>query len=507
MKNEPTVEIAQLDADEYEQLREAMVAAYPNWGGNYWKRSTLERLINTFPEGQLAVYMNGKIVGCALSIIVDYDKFGDNHTYEQITGSYTFETHSKKGSVLYGIEVFVHPEARGLHLGRRLYDARKELAEKFNLRSIIFGGRIPNYHKYADQMTPKEYIQKVKYKEIYDPVLSFQISNDFHVRKVLKNYLPEDTESAEYGTLMEWINIYYDPQQLNLRQNSTVRLGLVQWQMRPYRSSEELNEQLDYFAEVVSGYKCDFMLLPELFNAPLMSEYNSATESDAIRAISKHTEPIRKKLSDLAVKFNVNIIGGSMPEMRDEHLYNIGYLLRRDGTYESYEKIHITPNELKYWGMKGGDKVQVFDTDCGRIGILICYDVEFPELARIMAMQDMEILFVPFLTDTQNAYSRVRNCAQARAIENECYVAIAGSIGNLPKVKNMDIQYAQSMVFTPCDFPFPSNGVKGEATTNTEMVLIVDVDLDLLKEIHEFGSVRTKKDRRTDLYDIKLLEK
>jgi predicted amidohydrolase len=133
--------------------------------------------------------------------------------------------------------------------------------------------------------------------------------------------------------------------------------------------------------------------------------------------------------------------------------------------------------------------------------------VEFPELARLMAMQDMEILFVPFLTDTQNAYSRVRNCAQARAIENECYVAIAGSIGNLPKVKNMDIQYAQSMVFTPCDFPFPSNGVKGEATTNTEMVLIVDVDLDLLKEIHEFGSVRTKKDRRTDLYDVRLMEK
>jgi predicted amidohydrolase len=107
------------------------------------------------------------------------------------------------------------------------------------------------------------------------------------------------------------------------------------------------------------------------------------------------------------------------------------------------------------------------------------------------------------LTDTQNAYTRVKHCAQARAIENECYVAIAGCVGNLPKVNNMDIQYAQSAVFTPSDFAFPSNGIKAEATPNTEMTLIVDVDLDLLKELHEHGSVRILKDRRTDLYDIK----
>jgi predicted amidohydrolase len=130
--------------------------------------------------------------------------------------------------------------------------------------------------------------------------------------------------------------------------------------------------------------------------------------------------------------------------------------------------------------------------------------VEFPELSRLLADHGMEILFVPFLTDTQNAYSRVRHCAQARAIENECFVAIAGSVGNLPNVSNMDIQFAQSMVFTPCDFPFPTTGIKGEATPNTEMVLIVDVDLSLLKDLHEYGSVRTLKDRRTDLYNLRL---
>ena len=154
--------------------------------------------------------------------------------------------------------------------------------------------------------------------------------------------------------------------------------------------------------------------------------------------------------------------------------------------------------------MKGGSELRVMDTDCGKIGVLICYDVEFPEISRILADEGMKILFVPFMTDTQNGYSRVRLCAQARAIENECYVAIAGSVGNLPKVNNMDIQYAQSGVFTPSDFAFPVNGIKAEATPNSESTLLVDVDLDLLKELHNFGSVRNLKDRRKDLYSLRL---
>src|SRR6185503_2466186 len=105
---------------------------------------------------------NDKVVGVALSIIDNYDAFGDDHTYKQITGNYSFNTHTSFGDVLYGIEVFVHPDYRGLRLARRLYDARKELCERLNLKSIIFGGRIPNYAAHAAKLTPKEYINKVK---------------------------------------------------------------------------------------------------------------------------------------------------------------------------------------------------------------------------------------------------------------------------------------------------------------------------------------------------------
>ena len=499
------IELEYLTIKEYAQLRELMEEAYAVLPESAWERDEIQHLIDCFPEGQIAIHIDGQLAGCALSIIVDYGKFGDDHTYGQITGDYTFSTHTEEGNILYGIDVFVAPEFRGLRLGRRMYDYRKELCEKLNLEGIVFGGRLPKYHKYAEELSVKEYIQKVKLREINDPVLNFQFSNDFYVKRVLKNYLPGDTDSKEYAALLMWNNVYYTKPSTRPKQaKSVVRLGLIQWQMRPYRTLDNLIEQMEYFVQSVSNYRSDFCLFPEFFNAPLMAAYNNLKEPDAIRKLAEYTEPIVQKASEFSIQYNINIITGSMPSVKDGTLYNVGYLCKRDGSVEKFYKLHVTPDEAKVWGMTGGNVLRAFDTDCGRIGILICYDVEFPELGRLLAEQDVDILFVPFLTDTQNGYSRVRNCAQARAIENECYVAIAGSVGNLPKVHNMDIQYAQSMVFTPCDFAFPSNGIKAEATPNAEMILVADVDLDLLKELHEHGSVHNLRDRRVDLYRLEL---
>jgi len=498
------IELSKLELRDYEEMKEVMRSSYHTMPEMYWRESQIDSLIRKFPEGQVVIKVNGQIAGCALSIIVDYDKFGDAHTYAEITGNYSFNTHSELGDVLYGIDVFIKPEFRGLRLGRRLYDYRKELCENRNLKGIVFGGRIPNYHKYKDRMAPKEYIEKVRLREIHDPVLNFQISNDFHPIKVLKGYLEGDKASNEYAVLLEWNNIYHEqPMKVARGPKKIVRLGLIQWQMRPYRDVDELMQQAEYFVDAVSGYRCDFALFPEFFNAPLMAEFNHLSEADAIRELAKLTEGIVEQFSGLAVSYNINIICGSMPEMVDGTLYNIGYLCHRDGNIDRYEKLHVTPDESKVWGMKGGSFLKAYDTDCGKIGVLICYDSEFPELGRMLADEGVNILFVPFLTDTQNGYSRVRYCAQARAIENECYVAIAGSVGNLPKVHNMDIQFAHSMVFTPCDFAFPTNGIKAEATPNTEMILISDVDIDLLSELHQYGSVRNLKDRRTDLFELR----
>jgi predicted amidohydrolase len=497
-----SIELRALDILDYQELKKSMKSAYSDMDEDYWDANSIKKLIKLFPDGQICVTVNGQVVGCALSIIVDYKKYGDNHTYKQITGNSTFKTHEDKGDVLYGIDVFIHPNYRGLRLARRLYEARKALCEKLNLKSIIAGGRIPNYQKHQNELTPRQYIDKVRYKEIYDPTLSFQLANDFHVRKVLRNYLPEDSRSKGFATLIEWNNVYYEEISKVINHKTVVRLGLVQWQMRPYNNISELMKHAEYFVDAVSAYQSDFILFPELFNTPLMADYNHMDAAQAMRELAKYTKPITEEFAKLAVSYNVNIIAGSMPQIKDESLHNVSFLFRRNGSMEESVKIHPTPSEINSWGMRGGDEVRVFDTDAGKIGILICYDVEFPELSRILAMQDMQILFVPFLTDTQNGYNRVKFCAQARAVENECYVAIAGGVGNLPNVNNMDISYAQSAVFTPSDFGFPVTGIQSEATPNNEMIVIADVDLSLLDELHEYGSVQNLKDRRSDLYSI-----
>jgi len=506
MKKIENIQLEFLKLSDYNDLKEAMIEAYENMPNAYWKEHHIELLTSKFPAGQVVIRINGEFAGCALSIILDYSKFDSKHSYREITGDFKFGTHDPEGDYLYGIDIFIRPKFRGLRLGRRLYDYRKELCERENLKGIIFGGRIPNYHKYAEDLSPKEYIQKVRVKEIHDPVLDFQLSNDFHPAKVITGYLEGDKESNEYAVLLEWNNIYYEkPHKKASVVKKIIRLGLIQWQMRPYKNTEELMQQAEFFVDAVSGYRSDFALFPEFFNAPLMAENNHLQESEAIRELAKHTDTLVKKFAELAISYNINIITGSMPEVIDGKLFNAGYLCKRDGSIERFEKLHVTPDEAKVWGLQGGSEVRSFDTDCGKIGILICYDIEFPEVSRLLAHEGVDILFVPFLTDTQNGYTRVRSCARARAIENECYVAIAGSVGNLPKVHNMDIQYAQSMVFTPCDFPFPANGIKAEATPNTEMILIADVDIDLLRELHEFGAVRNLKDRRNDLYDLRKL--
>ena len=499
------IELTYLKIEDHQNIVDLMNDEYKHLDDSSWSFEEFSSLLLKFPKGQVGIKINSELAGFALSIVVDYCKFDDSHTYKEITGNYTFNTHDDKGDLLYGVDVFISKKYRGLRLGRRLYEFRQELCEELNLKGIIFGGRLPNYKKYSDKLSPKEYISKVREREIYDPVLNFQLSNDFYVKRVLKNYLEGDIESCEYASLLAWDNIYYaKPSIIPMPQKTVIRLGLIQWQVRPYKNIEEVLEQAEYFVDAVSNYRSDFALFPEFFNAPLMASFNHLGEAEAIRELAKFTPKFREEFSRLAIAYNINIITGSMPELVDGDLFNVGFVCKRDGSVEKYAKMHVTPDEKKVWGLKGSNIIKTFDTDCGKIGVLICYDSEFPELGRLLAKEGMDILFVPFLTDTQNGYSRVKICAQARAVENECYVAIAGCVGNLPKVANMDIQYAQSAVFTPCDFAFPPNGIKAESTPNTEMILVADVDLELLKELHSLGSVTNLKDRRTDIYDIEL---
>ncbi|MBB3190494.1 bifunctional GNAT family N-acetyltransferase/carbon-nitrogen hydrolase family protein [Halomonas cerina] len=496
-----------LTPDDYPQLKTLMDRVYDDIGGA-WPKRTIDKLIKEFPDGQIAIEDDEVIVGVALTALVDYDEFSNPHRYDDLIGKRETILNDPDGDALYGLDVLIDPAYRGYRLGRRLYEARKELCRSMNLRAILAGGRIPSYHRYADELSPAEYIDKVARKEIHDPILSFQLANDFLVKRLLRKYLPEDEKSQGYATLLEWNNILFEPAERVLENRPTqVRVGAVQWQMREFDSVEAVLQQVEYFVDALSSYQSDFAVFPELFNASLMGLQDRAAQQDqmaAVRFLAGFTDVFKTELTRMAVSYNINIVAGSMIEVgEDDRLYNIAYLCHRDGTLESQAKLHITPQERRDWVIEGGDELRVFDTDAGRVGIQICYDVEFPELSRLLADQDMDILFVPFWTDTKNGYLRVRHCAQARAIENECYVVLCGSVGNVPSIRNLDIQYAQSSVFSPSDFPFPHDAVLAETTPNTEMVMFSDLDLTRLTVVRNEGSVTNLKDRRQDLFDLR----
>lgn len=498
---EKKIIVRELKPEDYDQLIELQKLCFP--GMHTWKKEQLISQLEIFPEGQICIEFNGSIVASSSSLIVDFDLYEESDNWQTLSDFGYITNHDPDGETLYGIEIMVHPDFRAMKLARRLYDARKDLARRLNLKNIVIGGRIPGYKKYQKKLTSRQYVEKVMNKEAYDPVLTAQLANGFILKRIIPAYLRSDEESGGNATLLEWSNIDYVPKKgKKVVTSKKVRICAVQYQMREIDNFDDFAKQCEYFTDVASGYKCDFILFPEIFTLQLLSFLPNERPELAVRKLAEFTPPYLELFNNLAIKYNVNIIGGSHFTLEGDSLFNIAYLFRRDGTLEKQYKIHITPNEKRWWGVKPGDGIEVFDTDRGKINIQICYDIEFPELSRVAVSKGAQIIFVPFCTDERYGYLRVRQCAQARCIENGVYTVIAGNVGNLPFVENMDIQYAQSGIYTPSDFMFSRDAIAAECTPNVETVVIHDVDLEILKRHRSNGSTLNWFDRRKDLYEV-----
>jgi len=489
---------------DYEEVIALQERCFP--GMKVWTPAQFRSQLNRFAEGQIGIFYDDKLIGSASSLIVDIDEYAEDHTWEEVTDNGYIRNHDPEADTLYGIEVMVDPEYQNMKIGRRLYALRKELCVRLNLRRTLVGGRLPGYHKHKDEYSITAYVEAVTNKKLHDPILTFQLKNGFVIKRIIKNYLREDEESCGYACLLEWVNLEY--RQKVPRRTITsqpARICCVQYQMRKISSFDDFAQQIEYFIDVASDYKSDFVMFPELLTTQLLSYQSEKRPGLAARELANLTDKYIELFNDLSVRYYVNIIGGSHFTEEDDKVYNISYLFRRDGSVERQYKLHITPSERRWWGIQPGNKLQVFDTDRGRIAILICYDAEFPELSRLAVAKGAQIIFIPYCTDERHGFTRLRICAQARAIENQVYTAIAGTVGNIPSVENMDIQYAQSAIFTPSDFYFARDGVASISETNTEMVVIADVDLELLRRVRYNGTVTHLKDRRTDLYSIRFL--
>jgi predicted amidohydrolase/ribosomal protein S18 acetylase RimI-like enzyme len=476
-------------------------AAYPGLAEDnvVWGEAHLLSHLRVFPRGQLVAEIRGRIVGYAASLIVSLGRDPLRlHTWSGITDSGYFTNHDPNGDTLYGADVCTHPKWRGRGVGAALYEARRQLCRRLNLRRILAGGRLWNYGDHADQCTPEEYARRVVAGELRDLVLSFQLREGFVLRGVLPHYL-RDRRCRNYASLIEWMNPDYQPPAGGARK---VRVTCIQYKMRRVLSFAEFAQQVTYFIDVAADYRSDFVLLPELFTAQLLSQLGTLSPQEGMRKLAGYAPRFTRLMRDLAMKYGLTIIAGSHPVFEHGKLLNVAYVCLPDGTMVPQAKLHITPNERKWWGMRGGRALAAIQTPRAKIGVLICYDVEFPEAVRHLADQGAEILFVPFCTDNRQGYLRVRYCAQARAIENQIYVALAGNVGNLPDVSNMDVQYGQAAVFTPSDFAFARDGIAAEADSNEETVLVCDLDLDDLHDTRTTGTVTPRLDRRSDLFEF-----
>jgi predicted amidohydrolase/ribosomal protein S18 acetylase RimI-like enzyme len=498
---EREIRLRPLAIEDYDELVAMQALCFP--GMQTWGRDQIQSQIEVFPEGQIVVEYDDRIVASACSLIVDFDDYSEWHNWREIADEGYIRNHDPEGDTLYGIEIMVHPDYRGLKLARRLYAARREIARRFNLARIIVGGRIPGYHRHADEMSAREYAEKAVERGLYDPVLTTQTANGFVLKQLIPNYFPSDSDSRGYATFLEWTNLDYVPDpHRRFQRVRNVRLCTIQYQMRTVDNFDEFATQCRFFIDAASDYKADFVLFPELLTTQMLSFLNAHRPQDAARRLAELTPRYLEFFTEMAITYDVNIIGGSQFAVENDELHNVAYLFRRDGTIERQYKIHITPSERRWWGVLPGNELKVIDTDRGRIAILICYDIEFPELARIAAAQGAHILFVPFNTNDRDGYLRIRTCAQARCIENHQYVVVSGCVGNLPFVDNADVHYAQSGIFTPADVPFARDGIAAECTPNIETLVVQDVDVELLRRHRLRGTVQNWNDRRRDLYRI-----
>ena len=278
------------------------------------------------------------------------------------------------------------------------------------------------------------------------------------------------------------------------------RIAAVQYLLRQIDDWDGFEKQVRFVMQAAGDYKPNFVLLPEIFTTQLLSFMDNTDIHSAVRQMHEFTPRYLDLMRELARKWKVFLIGGTHPTLREGKLYNTAYLFTPDGAVFAQDKIHRTRWEREKWDTDHGDKLHLFQTPYGKIAILICYDIEFPELARMVSEAEADILFVPSCTDDRQGFLRVRYCCHARAIENQVYVAMTSTVGSLP-VEGLGVHYGQASILSPSDFPFARDGIAAEGTPNMEQIVVADVNLENLLKNRISGTTIPLYDKRKDIYN------
>ncbi|MEY2845146.1 MAG: hypothetical protein RL076_692 [Chloroflexota bacterium] len=172
------------------------------------RREHIESHLRIFPEGQHVALIDGVVVGMSATLRHDIDLAAAQHSFDEMIAGGYFTCHNPTGAWLYGADMSTHPDYRQRGIASALYDARKALIRRLNLRGMVGGGMVPGYRFYKTQMTLSEYAQKVATGEIKDPTLTPQLRNGYTVRGIIHDYL-HDAALGNDATLIVWDNPEY----------------------------------------------------------------------------------------------------------------------------------------------------------------------------------------------------------------------------------------------------------------------------------------------------------
>ena len=276
---------------------------------------------------------------------------------------------------------------------------------------------------------------------------------------------------------------------------SRVRVASLQYYIRPVSSWGEFRDQVASLVATAADYGCKLVVFPEYFTVQLLTlEAVEQVTPQQVRRLADQVPRYVDLFSGLARQHRLHIVAGSIPLADDGRLTNRSFVFGPGGDHGVQGKLHMTRWESEEWMVAASERLRVFETDWGRFAVNICYDVEFPEIARVAARKGAEVLVVPSCTDDRHGFLRVRYCAQARAIENQLYVVHSCTVGSLPTVPAVSLNYGQASILTPSDFAFSRDGILAEGVPNQESMVIGDLDLELVRDSRERGTVLPLRD-------------
>ncbi len=276
------------------------------------------------------------------------------------------------------------------------------------------------------------------------------------------------------------------------------RLAAAQYDIGRFRDFDEYRQKMTRWVDSAVAEGARLLLFPEYFSMELVSLFPEDVQKSLPRqlaAMQSLLPDFMMLCMDLAETHGIYLIAGSFPvRQADDRYLNRAFLFYPDGTSDFQDKLQMTRFENEQWAITAGDALKTFDTELGRIAINICYDSEFPLIARKQVEAGANLILVPSCTDTVAGYHRVRIGCQARALENQCYVVQSPTVGLAPWSEAVDVNVGAAAVYTPVDYGYPDNGILAIGELNQPQWVYADIDPASLAHIRQTGQVFNYRD-------------